>query len=164
MLTPDQPVPDFNLPLTIRARFELAKQKPPLFTMLVFHRGSHCPQCREYLEEIGARLDEITAAGVHPFAVSMDGEEQAMVVDEEWDTGDLPLVYDLDEDMAREWGLYLSSGGEGVGEPDTYCEPGLFLVRPDMRLHFAQVQSGPLLRPSLDQLLDAVKGAPGDRE
>ena len=157
MLIPDQKVPDMELPLTIQARFELSDQTPDLFTMLIFYRGKHCPVCKSYLEEIGSRLDEITGAGLSPFAISMDSEDRAMVVDKEWKTGDLPLVYDLSEDQARQWGLYISKKREGSEEPDVFSEPGLFLIRPDMTLYFAQVQSGPFTRPSIDQLLDGVK-------
>ena len=157
MLIPGQEVPDLSLPLTIQARFELSKQKPRNFTLLIFYRGSHCPICRKYLEEIAARLGDITDAGLSPFAICMDSEERAMVVDRDWQTGDLPLVYDLTEDEARRWGLYISSQREGSKEPETFSEPGLFLIRPDMTLFFAQVQSGPFTRPSIDQLLEGVK-------
>jgi len=157
MLIPDQQAPDLELPLTIQARFALSIQTPERFSMLVFYRGKHCPLCRKYLEEIGSRLDEITAAGISPFAISMDDEERAMVVDREWQTGDLPLVYGLGEEQARQWGLYISNKREGSDEPELFSEPGLFLIRPDMRLYFAQVQSGPFTRPSIDQLLEGVK-------
>jgi hypothetical protein len=80
-----------------------------------------------------------------------------MVVDREWDTGDLPLAYGLPEDQARQWGLYISGKREGSEEPETFSEPGLFLIRPDMTLYFAQVQSAPFTRPSIDQLLQGMK-------
>ena len=156
MLIPDQKVPDLELPLTIQARFQLSVQKPELFTMLIFYRGKHCPICRKYLEEIGSRMDEITGAGLSPFAIAMDDEKRAMVVDAEWKTHDLPLVYGLSEDAARDWGLYISSKRDGSDEPDVFSEPGLFLIRPDMRLYFAQVQSAPFTRPAIDQLLQAM--------
>lgn len=156
MLKPNQPAPSLDLPLTIQARFSLADQSPDAFTMLVFYRGKHCPICKDYLEEIGSRLDEITSRGINPFAISMDSEERASVVDQEWKTGDLPLCYDLSEDKAREYGLYISEKREGSDEPDKFSEPGLFLVRPDGTLYFAQVQSAPFTRPSIDQLLQAI--------
>ena len=108
MLTPGQSVPEIDLPLTIKARFELSKQKPDSFTMLVFYRGKHCPICKRYLEELGGKLGKFTDLGVSPFAISMDSEERAMVTHEEWDTHDLPLAYGLPEDQAREWGLFIS--------------------------------------------------------
>lgn len=157
MLVPGNKVPNIDLPLTIQARFELSKQRPEMFTLLVFYRGKHCPICRKYLEELGSRLDDTSGAGLNPFAISMDDEERAMVVDGQWKTADLPLVHDLSEEQAREWGLYISSAREGSDEPAIFSEPGLFLVRPDMTLYFAQVQSAPFTRPSVDELLQAVK-------
>ena len=156
MLIPNRPVPSLDLPLTIDARFNLADQSPDNFTMLVFYRGKHCPICKNYLETIADKLDAITKRGINPFAISMDSEERAKVVDEEWDTGDLPLCYDLSEEKAREWGLYISEKREGSDEPEVFSEPGLFLVRPDGTLFFAQAQSAPFTRPSIDQLLDGV--------
>jgi len=156
MLIPGQKTPDIDLPLTIQARFELSAQTPDAFTMLVFYRGSHCPICKDYLEKIGKRLGDITERGISPFAICMDDEERAMKVDSEWDTGNLPLVYGMSEDQAREWGLYISEAREGSDEPERFSEPGLFLIRPDGTLFFAQTQSAPFTRPAIDQLLQGV--------
>lgn len=156
MLTPNQPVPSLELPLTIDARFDLADQAPDTFTMLVFYRGKHCPICKKYLTEIGSKLDKITRRGINPFAVSMDSAKRAQVSHEDWETGDLPLAHSLSEAQAREWGLYISSKREGSEEPEIFSEPGLFLVRPDGTLFFAQTQSAPFTRPSIDDLMDAV--------
>ena len=79
-----------------------------------------------------------------------------MVVDKEWNTHDLPLVYDLSEEQAREWGLYISEKREGSQEPEKFSEPGLFLLRPDLSLYLAITQSAPFTRPSLDQLLEGI--------
>ena len=157
MLTPGQPVPDLDLHLTIDARFQLSKQSPDAFTMLVFYRGKHCPICKKYLEELGSKLDKFTALGVTPFAISMDSRERAMVSHEEWATHDLPLAYDLPKDQAREWGLFLSSKREGSDEPELFSEPGLFLIKPDGTLYFEEVQSGPFARPPLDEMLSAIE-------
>ncbi|MGB3752736.1 MAG: peroxiredoxin-like family protein [Parerythrobacter sp.] len=156
MLKPGQKVPDLELPLTIQARFDLYSQSPDAFTMLVFYRGKHCPICRNYLEELGGRLSDFTDRGISPFAICMDSEERAMIVDNEWDTHDLPLVYDLAEDTAREWGLYISQKRDGSEEPEVFSEPGLFLIRPDNTLYFANIQNAPFTRPSLDQLLEGI--------
>ena len=154
MLKPNQPVPALDLPLTIDARFVLADQSPENFTMLVFYRGKHCPICKNYLTEIGSKLDEITKRGINVFAISMDSEERAMVAHQEWDTHDLPLAHSLTEEKARKYGLYISSKREGSEEPEVFSEPGLFLVRPDGTLFMAQMQSAPFTRPPIDQLLE----------
>ena len=156
MLKPGQPVPALDLPLTIEARFELEKQKPENFTMLVFYRGKHCPICRKYLTELGGKLDKFTDKGINVFAISMDSPERAAVSHEEWDTHDLPLAHSLSEDKAREFGLYISEKREGSEEPDVFSEPGLFVVKPDGTLRFAVVQNAPFTRPDLDDLLEGL--------
>lgn len=157
MLKPGQEVPSLDLPLTIGAQYDLAKQRPENFTLVAFYRGSHCPICRSYLEEMGGKVAALSEHGVNPVAVSMDPKERAMIVDSEWETGDLPLAYAMEEDKAREWGLYISQAREGSDEPDVFSEPGLFLVRPDGTLYMAQVQSAPFTRPSLDQLIEGIE-------
>ena len=157
MLKPGQPVPALDLPLTIEARFELEKQDPENFTMLVFYRGKHCPICKKYLTELGGKLDEFTDKGINVFAISMDSPERAAVSHEEWDTHDLPLAHSLSEEKAREYGLYISEKREGSEEPDMFSEPGLFVVKPDGTLHFAVVQSAPFTRPDLDDLLEGLE-------
>lgn len=156
MLTPRKPVPDLDLPLTGGGRFVLSEQTPENFTMVVVYRGLHCPICKNYIAELAGRQQEFADLGVNPVVLSMDEEARAMTSDKDWETGDLPLAYALSEQDARSWGLYISSKREGSQEPDLFCEPGLFLVRPDMTLYFAQVQSSPFTRPSLDQLLQGI--------
>ena len=156
MLQPGQPVPALDLPLTIEARFELEKQNPDNFTMLVFYRGKHCPICKKYLTELGSKLDKFTDKGINVFAISMDSPERAAVSHEEWDTHDLPLAHSLSEDKAREYGLYISEKREGSEEPAVFSAPGLFVVKPDGALHFAVVQNAPFTRPELDDLLEGM--------
>ncbi|MBT8427036.1 MAG: AhpC/TSA family protein [Erythrobacter sp.] len=156
MLIPGQKVPDLDLPLTIDARFELSTQSPDAFTMLVFYRGKHCPICKKYLEELGTKLGKFTEKGINVFAVSMDSPERAAVAHVDWETADLPLAHSMTEQKAREWGLYISEKREGSEEPDTFSEPGLFLVKPDGTLHFAVVQNAPFTRPDLDDLLSGL--------
>lgn len=156
MLKPGSTAPDLDLPLTIDARFALADQTPDTFTMLVFYRGKHCPICRNQLEEIADRLSDFTDRGINVFAISMDSEDRARVVHEEWETHDLPLAHSLSEEQAREWGLYISEKREGTEEPDKFSEPGLFLLNPDRSLYFAVTQNTPFTRPSLDGLLQGI--------
>ena len=156
MIKPGQTVPDIDLPLSIEAHFELSKQEPENFTMLVFYRGKHYPVCKSYLEAIGGRLEDFTSRGINVFAISMDSEERAMVSHNHWDTGNLPLAHNLTEGQARQWGLYISQKREGSEEPGIFSEPGLFLVKPDMSLHFAVVQNAPFTRPPLDELLSGI--------
>ncbi|GMN01460.1 peroxiredoxin-like family protein [Erythrobacter sp. MTPC3] len=156
MLKPKTKVPALNLPLTIDAEYDLAKQTPENFTLVVFYRGKHCPICKKYLEELGSKLGEFTKRGINTVAVSMDSKERAMVTDGEWNTGDVPLAYDMSEETAREWGLYISQKRPDSDEPEMFSEPGLFVIRPDGELYFASVQNAPFTRPPLDQLLQGL--------
>lgn len=157
MLKPGQEVPSLDLPLTIGAQYDLAKQRPKNFTLVAFYRGSHCPVCRSYLEQMGNKVEALSEHGINPVGVSMDPKERAMKVDSDWATGDLPLAYAMEEDKAREWGLYISQAREGSDEPEVFSEPGLFLVRPDGTLYMAQVQSAPFTRPPLDELIEGIE-------
>lgn len=156
MLKPAEQTPDLDLPLTNGARFRLSEQYPKNFTMLVFYRGKHCPICKKYLSEIGSKLGDIAQRGINPVAISMDSEERASVSHEEWDTADLPLAFDLTEEEARRWGLYISRKREGSEEPETFSEPGLFLLDPKRSLYFAVTQNAPFTRPSIDELLGGI--------
>ncbi|KPP88759.1 MAG: AhpC/TSA family [Erythrobacteraceae bacterium HL-111] len=104
MLKPGKTVPALELPLTIGAQYDLAKQRPDNFTLVMFYRGSHCPVCRSYLEQVGSKVETLSEHGINPVAVSMDAQERAMKVDSDWETGDLPLAYAMTEETAREWG------------------------------------------------------------
>lgn len=154
-LKPQQPVPALDLPLVIDTRFELAEQRPKAFTMLVFYRGLHCPVCKGYLQELNEKIDRFRDLGVTAVAVSTDTEERAKQAWKEWNLGDLPIAYGLTVDQAREWGLYISKGIKD-DEPETFSEPGLFLVKPDATLYAASVNSMPFSRPHFDDVAKAV--------
>ena len=62
-LTPDTQVPNLKLPLIGGGTFDLAKETPENFTMVVFYRGLHCPVCKNYLGNLAALLSEYEAAG-----------------------------------------------------------------------------------------------------
>jgi len=156
MITPATKAPALDLPLTIGARYDLSKQHPDTFTLVVMYRGLHCPICKSQLEELGSKLDEFTKRGVNCVAVSMDNKDRAMKVDGEWKTGDLPLAYGMSENTAREWGLYISEARDGSDEPAMFSEPGLFLIKPDGTLYFASIQNAPFTRPPLDQLIEGL--------
>jgi len=105
---------------------------------------------------MSGKIEEFAKRGINVVAVSMDSQERAMAVHEEWETGDVPLAYSLSEASAREWGLYITAGREDTAEPEVFSEPGMFLIRADGTLYFASVQNAPFTRPPLDQLLQGV--------
>ena len=159
-LIPRQPVPALDVPQLTGSRLTLAAGAAPAFTLLVFYRGYHCPLCRTYLSELNRLHDEFAARGVVVKVLSSDSEERARRAADEWSLDQLDLGYGLSEADARAWGLYISTGrgltSTGVEEPARFSEPGVFLIRPDLTLYWANVQTMPFARPHVGDRLGAI--------
>jgi peroxiredoxin len=159
-LIPRQTVPPLTVPVVGGDRFDIQKEKPEHFSLIVFYRGLHCPICRTQLGELETKLSDFAKRGVSVVAVSSDAAERAERAKLEWKLPNLRLGYGLDLAVARTWGLYISTGrgmtSAGVEEPALFSEPGVFLVRPDRTLYFASVQTMPFARPRLTDILAAL--------
>ncbi len=157
MIAPRKPAPQLSVPLLSGGTFTLAERKPRNFTIVVFYRGKHCPICSKYLDQVQQHLDRARELGAEVVAISMDGEDRARASASDWGLDRLEVGHGLSEQQARDWGLYISSKREGSQEPDRFSEPGLFVIRADGSVFFAQTQSAPFTRPPMDQLLDGLK-------
>lgn len=159
-LMPRQPVPALELPTVDGGTWRLADQTPQAFTMVVFYRGLHCPQCSRYLADLNNKADTFAEKGVSVLVASVDGADRAADAKRDWKLDKLTVGYGLALDTARQWGLYVSSSrgktSAGVEEPRLFNEPGLFLVKPDGTLYYASVQNMPFARPQFADLLKAV--------
>jgi peroxiredoxin len=160
-LVPRQLVPDLSVPLVGGPRWRLCDQKPQHFTMLIFYRGFHCPECRSYLQDAETRLKQFKASGVSVIALSCDSEARGCATEKDWGLTYLPLAWGLTAQQGKSFGLFLSRGrgvtGLGVEEPPLFVEPGLFLVRPDRTLFFASIQNMPFARPVLADVLRMIQ-------
>ncbi len=160
-LMPRQSVPDFAVPTVGGDSWTLSAQSSRNFTMVVFYRGYHCPICARYLGDLDKKIAEFDEQGVTTIAVSSDGRERAEQARTDWKLESVPIGYDLSLDMARKWGLYISTSrgktSAGIEEPPLFSEPGLFLVKPDRTLYWATVQTMPFARPHFAEVLGAVK-------
>jgi peroxiredoxin len=58
MLMPRQAVPPLTVPTLAHGPYDLAREQPPLFSLVVAYRGLHCPICAKYLMELGRLLPE----------------------------------------------------------------------------------------------------------
>ena len=159
-LIPRQPVPELELAVVGGGHWRLSDQKPDNFTLIVVYRGLHCPICSGYLRDLNRKLPKFSSLGVDVIAVTNDPADRAERTKTDWDLGDLAIGYGLDLDVARAWGLYISSGrgmtSAGVEETPYFVEPGLFLVRTDGTLYFASVQTMPFARPNFAEVLQAL--------
>ena len=159
-LFPRQAVPPLHVDLDSGGTFDLAREKPAHFTLLVFYRGLHCPICKTQLRELESKLEEFEKRGVAVVAVSSDTKERATQTRDGWGLTRLRLGYGLDLAAARRWGLFISSGrgmtSAGVEEPARFSEPALYLIRPDGTLYFGSVQTMPFARPHFADILAAI--------
>ncbi len=154
-IIPGTQVPALDVPLVGGGRWTLAERAGELFTVIEFYRGLHCPRCARRLQEIDGRLDELAQRGAVFFALSTDTEERAQRSVKEWGLGNLAVGYGLSLDEARSWGLAIS---ESIAEKEPYpfCEPGLFIVRPDGELYLSYITTAPFLRPDYDVLIECL--------
>jgi peroxiredoxin len=159
-LVPRQPVPPLSVPLAGGGKFDLSTENPEKFTLVVFYRGLHCPQCRKQLTDLEAKLPEFQKCGVSVIAISPDSEERAERTKLEWGLKNLRIGYGLPMSTARAFGLWISAGrgktSAGIEETSLFNEPGLFLIRPDGTLYCASVQTMPFARPYFADLLAAI--------
>ena len=160
MLRPRTPVPALAVPTLAHGDFDLARETPQRFTLVVAYRGLHCPICHKYLLELGRLLPEFEQRGVSVLALSSDGRERAQAMADKLNAPALRMGYELPLAVARQWGLYIStSRGKtsiGIEEPALFSEPGVFIVRPDGTLYYGAVQTMPFARPHFDELLTAI--------
>lgn len=160
MLIPRKKVPSLSVSTLDGSVFNLSDLNPERGTLVVFYRGLHCPICAKYLIELDKLVPEFEARGLKVLALSSDIEERAQAMADKIEAKHLNLGYGLALDVAREWGLYIStSRGKtslGIEEPALFSEPGLFMVSPDQSLYFAQTSTMPFVRPNFKELLGAL--------
>ena len=160
IIQPSQQCPELKLKSANKESLDLSKEEPDNFTALFFYRGLHCPICKKQLQELEKKLSQFSQRGVDVFAISMDNEKRAEKTLKDWELKELNLCYGLEENVARNWGLFLS---EGIPNPDAiveeskiFNEPALFLIKPDGTLYCSSVQTMPFARPPLDDIISAI--------
>lgn len=153
--TPKHKAPELSFPLISGDEWNLSKQSPENFTLIVFYRGLHCPICKKYLQQLQKLLPDFKDKGVNAVAVSMDSKARARKSRYDWGIGDLDLGYDLSKETAKNWGLFLSEAIK-EGEPDVFSEPGLYLIDQDDLVYYSAINSNPWGRPYLPSFVKAV--------
>ncbi|MEO1000868.1 MAG: peroxiredoxin-like family protein [Pseudomonadota bacterium] len=153
MLMPRETVPGLSVPLLGGGSFDIATADPGHATLITFFRGLHCPICVGYLKELERLTPQFAEKGVETVAISSDSEERSAQMAEKVGTSALRMGHSLPLQVARDWGLYISTG---IGqEPAFFSEPGLFVVNKDRSLYFGSVQTMPFARPAFGDLLGA---------
>ncbi|MEM1087163.1 MAG: redoxin domain-containing protein [Pseudomonadota bacterium] len=145
---------DHSLDLINGTRWTLGEQTHD-WRMLVIYRGLHCPICKKQLSELAPMLQDFADADVAVVAASMDSKDRAQKAFDDWDLGSLPIAYDISEDMAKSFGLYLSDSIK-EDEPKRFIEPAILLFKGNT-LHAVWQQSLPFARPKFDDILSGIQ-------
>ena len=160
MLIPRQATPALSVPTLNHGAFDLATDAADHFTLMVFYRGLHCPLCMKYLLELARLVPDFEKLGVKVIAISSDTKERTEQMAEKINAPALRMGYGLKLDVARQWGLYISTSrgltSIGIEEPALFSEPAIFIVRPDTTLYYSAVQTMPFARPNFADLLGAI--------
>ncbi len=154
-MKPREKAPQLELNLINGTQWVMDKQDPEKYTMIVFYRGMHCPVCKKQLESLRTHLDEFIDRGINVIAISMDTEQKAKKTGEQWNIDSIPVGYELQEQTARDWKLFLSKGVSDK-EPELFSEPAIYLINKQNEVYFASIQSMPFARPSFKDILDAI--------
>ncbi|MEO1693950.1 MAG: redoxin domain-containing protein [Pseudomonadota bacterium] len=152
MITPGQPFPELELPMTDGSRTPLIANETPM-TMIDIYRGLHCPRCKDHLGEIAEKHQAFKDAGITVVALSTDPKDRAEQAVSEWGIGALRVGYALSIDDARRIGLAISQSIR-EGETDQFAEPGVFFIQADGTLYGSIVQTFPFARPKVDDLIE----------
>lgn len=72
--------------------------------VLTFYRGSWCPFCNTYLRKLGQRMPDITAAGGHLVAISVENPDASMAIAKKNEVL-FPVLSDPNLDVARQFGI-----------------------------------------------------------
>jgi peroxiredoxin len=150
-IIPGEKTPSLVLNTLDNQEWSLEKNLNNNMTMIVFYRGLHCPICSDFLKLIESQLEDYKKANTNVIAVSMDSKEKAEKTKESWGLSNLNIAYDLSEEKAREWNLYISKSIKEA-ESDIFCEPGLFIIKQDGSLYIINTSNMPFARPDISLL------------
>ncbi|MGJ7462458.1 peroxiredoxin-like family protein [Halomonas sp. MA07-2] len=147
--------PDFFLQTVGGEALVPGRPPPGKWRMLVIYRGLHCPICKKYLSQVNGMNPDFEKMNVEVIAVSTDPEEKAEKFASELGLN-FKVAYGLSTDQAWDLGLYISTPLDEAETDQSFAEPGLFFLRPDGRLHFAEISSAPFCRPDLETIKKGI--------
>ncbi|SIN67635.1 Peroxiredoxin [Parasphingorhabdus marina DSM 22363] len=128
-LLPGQIAPDLIVPKVGGGNWSLADTESENFVIIDFYRGWHCPRCKLHILDLKTKLARFEDRGVACVAISMDAQDRAERAVAEWGLEGMEIGYELSEEQARAWGLYLTDAINEC-EPRRFSEPATIMVFP----------------------------------
>lgn len=150
-LRPGNSPPDFSLLDLHGNSYRLSDHINGRKTILLFFRGEWCPICNIQLHTLQERAAEFEKENAQIVAVSTDTTENSLKLEAKHSLG-FPLLVGLRKETADAYDLYYN-------EEKRCAEPAVFITRANGAIAYASLQSGPLGRPSVDDLLNIVRRA-----
>jgi hypothetical protein len=145
-----------------------ADRAQKILPWLFLFRGLHCPICSKYIcskyiGELNKMVSDFAEIGVSIQVLSGDTKERAEQTATDWQLSNLDVGYGVTTEQARDWGLHRSARRRltsiGIEEPAEFSEPGLFIIRTDGTLYWAQISTMPFACPHFREILGGLKFA-----
>ena len=150
-LLPGDHAPDLTLPTADGSSVTLSEQWVRGWTILTFYRGDSCPVCNRYLHSLQESFDRFQEVGAQIVAISADRPDRERATVERNHLA-FPVLADPER---RAIDAYDVIYNETAG----HAEPAVFLISPIGTIAYESIISGPLGRPSPDDLLKIVQMA-----
>lgn len=149
-LKPGDQAPDVSLQSLEGSKVRLSDLWKQGVTALTFYRGDFCPACNRYLHSVQERAGEFREAGLQIVAVSADRPDLERETVQRHGLS-FPVLSDPDHKAIDAYDVVYN-------EREGHAEPAVFLVSPQGVIQYEAITSGPLGRPSADDLLMIGRG------
>lgn len=153
LLQPGHTAPDLELTTVGGESVTLSTLWQEAPTVIAFYRGDACPACNRYLHGLEERYEEFESAGIRVAAISSDRPELGRETATRHD-----LSFDVLADPER---AAIHAFDVIYNEAEGHAEPAIFVVAPGGTLAYESIVSGPLGRPSVDDVLAIARGVGG---
>lgn len=148
-----QKAPPIDLKTPCGKPFKLdgPREKPLL---VIFIRGTWCPNCRKQMESLQAAKDRFQQEGLDVWVIAAQKPgfpaDPKQYLDE--NPVFFPLLLDQDREVTRRYGVYHLFGLDAYN----IARPAAFLVAPDGHIEFIFVSSNQVERVSIDDVFRAL--------
>lgn len=148
-LKPGDKAPDFTLPSTDGSKFALSQAWNGGLTILTFYRGDSCPVCNMYLHTLNEHVGRFNDVGAQIVAISSDKPELERQTVEKHGLA-FPVLSDPERQAVDAYDVVFN-------EKEGHAEPAVFLISSEGSIIYESIASGPLGRPTVDDLLSIVQ-------
>lgn len=163
--------PGFELPDVHGKTVSLASLTAKGPVLVVFYRGGWCPYCNMQIHELSRRAPDFEKLGVQLVAISVDKPDKAAVTQASW-TIPFPVLSDPDAKVHAAWNVVhvvpspvfekLKAFGMDIEawsgrKHHKIAIPSVFLVDKEGVVRWAHAERDYKVRPSVDQVLSAIR-------